>query len=109
VDWLTWIFPGPAILRALNRIEERQEIIMSGLDDLNTAVQQLQDNVGALQNEQAQFIIDIQQALQNNAGDSDAAVEAVAQLVTAQAQNVASLTSGQQAADPNQPAPPASS
>lgn len=79
---------------------------MSGLEDLQSNVATLQQNVAALTQEQATFITDIQAALSANAGDSDAAVEAVAQLVATQAQNVAALTSAQQAADPaNVPAP----
>src|SRR5204863_8656812 len=64
-------FSQSRISRALGQISERlasidqkESSIMSGLDDLNAAVATLQGNVTALENEQAQFILDIQQALQ---------------------------------------------
>jgi hypothetical protein len=68
---------------------------MSGLTDLQNAV-------AALTAEQVTFLTDVQSALQN--GDSDAAVELVANQITA-------LQQAQQAADPGAPTttPPAPS
>jgi hypothetical protein len=49
---------------------------LTGLDDLNAAV-------SALQAEELQIVTDIQTLLTDNSGDSDAAVEAIAQQVQA--------------------------
>jgi peptidoglycan hydrolase CwlO-like protein len=91
------------LLRAVNN---NQEKIVTGLTDLTNDVATLQASIAALQTEQATLITDIQTALENS--DSDAAVEQIAQIVATAAQNVASLTAAQQAADPETPtAPPA--
>ena len=72
------------IRAALNRVLYNQELMMSGLTDL-------QANLTAMQSEWATFLADMQQALANE--DSDTAVEQAAQLVAAQ-------TAAMQAADP---------
>lgn len=72
------------IIARLDRIESNQEKTVSGLTDLNA-------NIAALQAEWTTFLADMTTALSNE--DSDAAVEAAAQLV---AQQTAAL----QAADP---------
>lgn len=68
---------------------------MSGLDDLNTAVANLQASLVTLQTTVATAITDFQNAL--NGGDSDAAVEAAAQTLntvnTGLQTAVASMTS----------------
>jgi hypothetical protein len=72
------------IRRAINRILYTQEIIVSGLTDLNT-------NLATLQAEITTFLADMATALGNE--DSDAAVEQAAQLV-------AQMTASLQGADP---------
>jgi hypothetical protein len=72
------------IIARLDRIESNQEKTVSGLTDLNA-------NIAALQAEWTTFLADMTTALSNE--DSDAAVEAAAQLV---AQQTAAL----QSADP---------
>lgn len=79
-----------------NTLATNQEKIMSGLDDLNAAAV-------ALEAEQLQVLADFQTLLTQNQGDSDAAVEAIAQRINA---SVAAI----QAGDPVPPvAPPAPS
>ena len=97
------------VTQILNQINKKEDAIMSGLSDLQANVATLQANVTALANEQATLIKDIQAALANNVGDSDAAVEAVAQIVAQEASAVAALTVAQQAADPATPPAPAPS
>ena len=87
------------------QIFRKVDLIMSGLTDLQANVTALQAAVAALQAEQATFLADVQAALAN-AGDADSAVEAVAQLVSAQTALLAPLTSAEQAADPGAPAAP---
>lgn len=82
------------VLANLATIISNQGKIMTGLTDL-------QANVAKLQAEELQIVADIQTILNQNAGDSDAAVEAVAQ-------QIAAVTAALQAGDPVPPlAPPA--
>jgi hypothetical protein len=64
------------VLSMLRKILSNQEKIMSGLDDANAAL-------GALQAEELQIVEDFQTLLTQNEGDPDAAVEAIANQVTA--------------------------
>jgi chromosome segregation ATPase len=82
----------------LHRIEQKEEIIMSGLADLTTNEGQLETNVAALLAEWTTFNNDLNTLLENN--DPDAAVEAIAQKIAAQNTEIAQVTSDLQAADP---------
>lgn len=43
MDWLTCLFPGPAILRSLHRIERKVDLLMSEQQQFNTDVAALGD------------------------------------------------------------------
>lgn len=83
------------VLTLLRTIKTNTEIIMTGLDDANTAIANLQA-------EELQIVEDFQTLLTQNSGDSDAAVEAIAQ-------HVNDVTAALKAGDPVPTiAPPAS-
>lgn len=90
MDWLTWIFPGPAILRALNRIERKVDHIMTQQDDVNAATTAIQGEVTdlqakdtAIQAAQQQLLSEIT-TLQGQGVDTSALVSATAALLQAQ-------------------------
>jgi ribosomal 50S subunit-associated protein YjgA (DUF615 family) len=85
-----------AIRAQLDRIEKQQENEVSGLTDLNT-------NIAALTAEWTTFLADLTTALGNT--DSDAAVEAAAQLV---AQQTAAIAAEDAIVNPPSTPPPAS-
>jgi fructose-bisphosphate aldolase class 1 len=73
-------------MKKIDQILANTEKIVTGLDDLNQAIANLQA-------EELQIVADFQTLLTQNAGDSDAAVEAVSQ-------QVAAVTAALQAGDP---------
>jgi len=77
------------VIIRLDQLKQKEDITLSGLTDLQGAIT-------AMQAEWTTFLADLTTALGNE--DSDAAVEAAAQLVEAQ-------TAAMQAADPLAPAP----
>lgn len=109
-----WPFPPPpgrgrglqAIKDQLNRIEHNTEVIMSGLQDLQAAVAQEGTDISTLKTTLETLIADVKAALANNSGDSDAAVEAVAQLVQQADAIVNQANTEAAAADPGAPAAP---
>jgi peptidoglycan hydrolase CwlO-like protein len=86
------------VRRALNRILYNQEIQMSGLTDLQANVAAQGTALTALTAEWTTFLADMTEALSNE--DSDAAVEAAAQLVAQQTQAITEQTAAMQGADP---------
>jgi DNA-binding FadR family transcriptional regulator len=84
-------------------VREMENRVMSGLTDLQAAVTAEGASLDALETEQATFLRDITAAL--STGDSDAAVEAAAQVVTAYQARLQALAAGQAAADPAAAAP----
>ena len=82
-----------SIHQKLDLILQKEGIEVSGLSDLNA-------NLSALQAEWSQFLSDLTTALQNE--DSDAAVEAAAQLV---AQQTAAIAAEDAIVNPPAPAP----
>jgi hypothetical protein len=86
-------------------IDDLREFLMSGLTDLQANVAAQTTALAALQAEWSTFLADLTTALGN--ADSDAAVEAAAQLVAQQTENVNALTAALQTEDAvvNPPAP----
>jgi peptidoglycan hydrolase CwlO-like protein len=79
-------------------ILKNQETLMSGLSDAQAALAAQGTDITALLAEQNTFLTDIQNAVA--AGDSDAAVEAIAQQISANNAQIESVTSALQAGDP---------
>jgi hypothetical protein len=91
------------MMREVKTIAKNQENIMSGLTDLQNAETAQGVTISDLLTEVAAFIADVQTALGN--ADSDAAVEAAAQLLEQQNAQVQQAITTLQAADPVNPAP----
>lgn len=99
------LFPRhPSIRQVLERIEKNQEIIMSGLTDLQTAEAQEAADINTLVGVVQTLITDLQAALANE--DPDAAVEAASAIVAQQDAQLQQITAQLQAADPGAPATP---
>lgn len=102
--------PMPPVIRVLQEIRNQNahilrntEVIMSGLDDLTTAQSQETADINTLVGVVGTLITDLQAALANT--DSDAAVEAASQIVTASDAQLQAITAQLQAADPGAQAP----
>ena len=106
---MAWPLPRPGngalkqIQAQLNRIERNQEAIMSGLSDLTTAEGTVSADINTLLGVVSTLIADVKAALAND--DSDAAVEAAAQVVAGYDEQLQQITAQLQAADPGAPAP----
>lgn len=82
----------------LATIIKNQGVIMSGLSDAQAALAAQGTDITALLTEQNTFLADVKTALEN--GDSDAAVEALAQQIETNNAQIESVTAALQAGDP---------
>jgi|HubBroStandDraft_6_1064221.scaffolds.fasta_scaffold391251_2 hypothetical protein len=99
-----------SVKEALARIEgqnatilKNQETLMSGLSDAQAALIAQGTDIAALLTEQNTFLTDVQNALAE--GDSDAAVEQIAQQIIANNTQIESVTTALQGGDPANAAP----
>jgi uncharacterized coiled-coil protein SlyX len=88
--------------RIISQINRKVDILMSGLQDLQSSEAQEAADINTLVGVVQTLITDLQAALANT--DSDAAVEAAAQIVAQQDAQLKAITAQLQAADPA-PAP----